>query len=542
MKEKRSDNTKPQAPGLGRRDLMKMGAVAGVAAMTQMLHAPRASAQEAATGLTQDQRSAYRPEAWREAERYAGVKMETGPGWKNDSNRASGNGPMDDTSRQIVEYVSAFSESNLTDPLVSAFHNTMVDSIASLISGFESEPARICARLARTTQSDLKSTVLGYGITTSPELAAYANSSMLRYTDFNDHISDMMGGVLAIGEALHSTGTQVMMAIILAYQIDAALNDAGGNIDGLDFGLYYAPAVAVAMGKLLGLNEDQLANALSVALSLHIPVRVDRSGTLSMQKGCSTAEAVRVATFCALAAREGMTGPAQPFEGRDGLWDRITGPYKEKLRLPPSGQPGIALTTGIKRRPAEGYTQALHETIIPQVRAWTKAADIASIHVEMNFSGWLEIADPPKWDPRNRETADHSMAYEVARALIDGDVYVDSFTHEKIMDPVARGLMEKITVSVNPDYVYQGQVRMTVRTKAGGKLIKETSNPRGENNFGSPVTHEEIIAKFNRICAFMHVSDEQKDRALAQWSNLRAVKDIAEPMQNLAKFGRPLPL
>lgn len=160
----------------------------------------------------------------------------------------------------------------------------------------------------------------------------------------------------------------------------------------------------------------------------------------------------------------------------------------------------------------------------------------------MNFSGWLEIADPPKWDPRNRETADHSMAYEVARALIDGDVYVDSFTHEKIMDPVARGLMEKITVSVNPDYAYQGQVRMTVRTKAGGKLIKETSNPRGENNFGSPVTHEEIIAKFNRICAFMHVSDEQKDRALAQWSNLRAVKDIAEPMQNLAKFGRPLPL
>jgi 2-methylcitrate dehydratase PrpD len=42
---------------------------------------------------------------------------------------------------------------------------------------------------------------LGYGVTTSPELAAYANTCMVRHTDFNDHASDMMPGVLAIGEA-----------------------------------------------------------------------------------------------------------------------------------------------------------------------------------------------------------------------------------------------------------------------------------------------------------------------------------------------------
>jgi 2-methylcitrate dehydratase PrpD len=110
------------------------------------------------------------------------------------------------------------------------------------------------------------------------------------------------------------------------------------------------------------------------------------------------------------------------------------------------------------------------------------------------------------------------------------------------MKPAVRQLMEKITVSANRDYPYQGQVRMTVRKKDGSELIKETSNPTGANNFGPPVTHEEIIAKYHRICAFMHVADGQKDRALAQWSNLRAVKDIAEPMQTLAKFGRPLPL
>src|SRR5262249_43478298 len=138
----------------------------------------------------------------------------TGPGWKNDASRASGNGSMDRTSRQLVRYVSGFSESNLTNPLVDALGVTMVDTIACLISGFETESARICARLARRVSSDLKSTVMGYGVTTTPELATFANSTMVRHADFNDivgggHQSDMIPGILAIGEALHATGSQV---------------------------------------------------------------------------------------------------------------------------------------------------------------------------------------------------------------------------------------------------------------------------------------------------------------------------------------------
>ena len=234
---------------------------------------------------------------------------------------------------------------------------------------------------------------------------------------------------------------------------------------------------AVAAGKLLGLNEDQLANALSLALTMHVPLRVNRAGTLSMQKGCATADAARSAVFAALAAREGMTGPAEPFEGRDGLWDKITGPYRQ-LRLPPAPPNGTGLNNIIKRYPAEAYTLAVLQSVIPEVRKWTRVEDIAAIHVELNFVGWLEIADPPKWDPRNRETADHSLAYEIARALVDGEIWLDSFGPDKLMDPAVRGLMEKITASVNPDYSYHGQMRMTVRTKAGTELVREL----GRNN------------------------------------------------------------
>ena len=134
------------------------------------------------------------------------------------------------------------------------------------------------------------------------------------------------------------------------------------------------------------------------------------------------------------------------------------------------------------------------------------------------------------------------MPYEIARALIDGEIWIDSFEPEKLMEPAVRALMEKITASANPEYSYHGQMRITVRTRSGGELIREIGKSNTGISLGSPVTQEEIVAKFNRVFAFMNVSDEQRDRALAQWSDLRAVNDIAEPMQNLARFGRPRPL
>ena len=167
------DASNKPANGIDRRRLLKLGAGMGAGVVMGGALEPRRARRHSSAG---------------------GPPLQSGPGWKHTSTRASGNGAMDATSRRIVEYVHAFSAADLTPRLQDAFANTMLDTIASLVSGFESEPARICARLARAQRGDLRSTVLGYGIVTTPELAAYANSSMIRHTDFNDHTSDMIGG------------------------------------------------------------------------------------------------------------------------------------------------------------------------------------------------------------------------------------------------------------------------------------------------------------------------------------------------------------
>jgi 2-methylcitrate dehydratase len=518
-------NTRAGSPFLDRRDLLKACVGAGVwAART-----PKFSAS------TEDQDSTSESKA---------AVAETGPGWRNEAHRASGNGPMDDESRELVHYVGSFSERDLTNSLVDAVSLTMLDSIASLIAGFESEPARITARMARSMRSDLKSTVLGYGITTSPEMATLANGIMLRYSDFNDvspggHFSDMISAVLAVGEAFHSTGTQVMVAIALAYEIAGALAAAGANAKGWD-SPFELPAVALAVGKLMSLSEDQLANALSLALVAHMPMSVSHEGTLSMWKGCHAAESARCAVFSTMLAREGLTGPCQPFRAKGGLFDHI-GSFKA-LRLPSAGTNGemVIERTTYKRYPSEAATQSVLD-MIPAVRAWTQPDDISAILIELPYSWWQELADPPKWDPLNRETADHSLPCVVARALIDGEIYVDSFSPAKIADPAVRRLMTATRVRPNTATAaglsLVGVTRLTVRTKTRGELVKEAAL-----DSNTPMTREEIVSKFERVCAARQVVRAQQDRAREQWLNLGTVHDIAEPLRTLANFGRPAPL
>jgi 2-methylcitrate dehydratase len=505
---------------LHRRDLLKIGLGAGAGmALGNLMDAPTAVAQESPDRAVQ-------------------VKTQTQSGWVNDANRASGNGPMDDITRQVVEYVASFSKAQVTDSMTTAVCYTLLDTMAALIAGFESEPARINARLARTVRSDLKSTVLGYGITTTPEMAAFANGCMLRHTDFNDipHDSDILSGILAIGEATHASGADMVLAIALGYEVVGSLGAAARDEVGGWDAPFNGAASAMAMGKLLNLNQDQLANALSLSIVPHIPLKVTHVGALSMWKGCHSAEAIRCAVFSALLAREGMTGPSQPFQGRQGLGDQL-GPFRQ-LKIPAAGLEGKSVIerAGYKRFPSEGSTQSVLE-ITPAIFQWTKAAEIESIFVELPFDGWQETADPPKWDPRNRETADHSMPYVIARALIDGDIYLDSFSPEKYSDSVALDLMKKIIVAPDYSFTYQGEARLTVRTKDGRQLVKET-----RVHMAAPMTHNDIVQKFNRVCAFRGIPDVQRNHAMEQVLNLHKIADFSDLMLSFAKFGSPKPL
>src|SRR5262249_19031103 len=90
----------------------------------------------------------------------------------------------------------------------------------------------------------------------------------------------------------------------------------------------HSPMMAMAAGKLLKLNEDQLGNALALAVVAHLTLYIEHYEVPnSMSKANHDAELVRAGIFAALSAQQGITGPAEPFEGAKGLMDAITGRF-----------------------------------------------------------------------------------------------------------------------------------------------------------------------------------------------------------------------
>src|SRR5262245_831419 len=222
---------------------------------------------------------------------------------------------MDKTTTTLVEYAESFKLDGMSESAVKATRDHLFDSIACAVIGSGTEPARISAKVASMIHADNEATVFGYGVRTSPEVAAFANTGMIRTYDYNDghgggggHASDMTSGSLAAGEAVHASGLEVLGAIALSYEISGGLGYEGkANGFGLDQGTFQNVAVALAAGKLMGLTPDQLGNAASLALVPNLPLGVSRWGELSMMKGYATSFSTRNGVFSAMLAKEGFT-------------------------------------------------------------------------------------------------------------------------------------------------------------------------------------------------------------------------------------------
>jgi 2-methylcitrate dehydratase len=460
---------------------------------------------------------------------------------------------MDKTTALLVEYAQDFSYAAITSPARDATLRHLVDSIACAVAGYSKEPAQIAVRVARTVSGISPATVFGAGLTSHPAYATFANTIMIRGLDWNDgmlakgggHPSDMIAALIATAETLGSSGADLLEAIALSYEVLGALgNGAPATQRGWDQGTFMGAATAAGIGKLRHFTGAQLANAISLSIVPSIPLMVTRRGELSMWKGAATADAVMHALTMTQYAGEGMTGPAEPFEGTAGVFEQVTGPFELSLPAYPGGH-YITEISHQKMFPAESHSQALLG-LMPTVREWTSVDEIESIDVEAYSVMRVAIGlDPSVWDPKNRETADHSLPYLLSVALVDGDVTVDSFTDERIADPALRPVMAKISVRENEEFTAgyrppgmeiagSPKVRITVRTKSGGQLQEIVTYPRGHMN--NPMSVADIDAKIDRTCRGV-IPDEHRDAVRKAWWTIEEAPDLTEAIATIADFG-----
>ena len=442
---------------------------------------------------------------------------------------------MDRTADLLADYASSLTYEDLTPEAAHHVRRRLLDSLGCALGAYNSEPARIARKLAGQISHSQPARVIGSGQATSPDMAAFANTVMVRYLDCNDnffsvaggHPSDMIPAALAMADSTHSSGAQAMTAIAVAYQAFCSIADQVplGEL-GWDQGVLAALGSACAAANLMGLSPDQTREAVSLAVTPNVALGQTRVGELSMWKGCATAAAARAGVFAAVLAREGISGPPEPFEGRRGLWEQL-GWSADLESLCAKTSDFKVVEPGFKYFPSQIHTQAAI-WMAHALREKASLEEIEAIHLETYHAAWSSAGnDSNKWDPRTRETADHSLPYLIAVALADGEVTPASFEDHRLHDPSLRPLMAKISVSERPDYTERypeaQPSTMTLTTSSGARFVEESVYPKGHPR--NPLSDAEVEEKFHRL-AGPTLPENARVELVAQAGRLETLPDL----------------
>jgi 2-methylcitrate dehydratase len=303
---------------------------------------------------------------------------------------------------------------------------------------------------------------------------------------------------------------------------------------GWDQGMFSVIGAACGAGKAMGLDRQTMGHALSLAIVPNLPLGVTRLGELSMWKGCAAACATRAGIFAAQLAQEGMTGPAEPFDGPRGLWDQAVGQPVALQQLGGGHEPFRITATSFKFFPSQIHTQAPISLAV-ELHAQVPAEDIAAIRIRSYRSAVRSAAtDPQKWDPQTRETADHSIPFLVATAFQDGAVTPASFTTDRIHSPALRQLMAKMTIEEDAEFTQafpeEFNCWMEITSRSGQRFTAETAHPKGHRQ--NPLSDAELEAKLQHLAAGA-LTEPQCRAALAQLWSLEQAPNLHQLFDSL---------
>src|SRR5579859_7659395 len=264
---------------------------------------------------------------------------------------------------------------------------------------------------------------------TAPDRAAFYNSALVRYLDYNDsyiaknetcHPSDNLGAVLAASEYARGSGREFLTALALAYQVQCRLSDvAPVRAKGFDHTTQGAYAVAVGASKALGLDRERMANAIAISGTAYNALRVTRTGSLSNWKGLAYPDTAFGATHATFLAMRGITGPLEVFEGNKGLMDAITGRFEldwsqENLEA--------VRRTSVKKYNAEFHSQSALEGVL-ELRAahHIRPQEIERVHIDIFDVAYSIIGGGEEGDKqqvRTKEEAHHSLPYIDRKSVV----------------------------------------------------------------------------------------------------------------------------
>jgi 2-methylcitrate dehydratase len=450
-------------------------------------------------------------------------------------------------SRTISEFAVNLKYNNLPKEVVHEVKRYLYDSIGCAFGGYRTKDVKILHSIYKEMSGKKESTVIGFGNRIPAVNATLVNSLMIRALDFNDiywkedpsHPSDIIPAALSTAEMVGASMKEVITAIVLAYEFEQRLCEfAAPGIrerkwHHATLTQFVSPIVA---GKILGLNVDQMVNAIGISGSHNHTIGCPTAGKLTMMKNTVDPIAVQSGVFAALMAKHGYTGTEAVYEGKEGFMDCFLGYNVKEQKVEPlsmKGRDGVSewkwnidkligelgvsykiLECSMKAFPTEALT---HTHISATLKVITKNNitydQIESVTLTTLAQAYDILFDPHKYRPESRETADHSLPYCIAVALVDHKITTQSFSDKKLNDPRIWEVIDKIHGEPSKEFEKMFPAKqpskVVIKTKDGKEFSEYLEYPKGDPR--EPMTEEDLDNKFNALTERLLVAGRKKE-------------------------------
>jgi len=419
----------------------------------------------------------------------------------------------------------------------------LLDSLGCALGGYQQPDVEMALEVLSEIAGRGLCTVFGSGRRFDPVSASLANALMIRCMDYNDiywkqdpsHPSDIFPAAIACCERARVGGKELIVGIVLGHEFEMRFCEAA--FPGIrERGWHHATLTAfvspIVAGRALRLSADQIQHAIGISASRHCTLGAVTAGKLTMMKNTVDPMATQIGVFAALLAEKGYTGPEHVVDGKEGMTHVFKPEWKLNLLTDGLGESWRITQCGMKGFPTEALTHTPISAVLDLVKSNDLHPDqVTKIQIRSLARAADILSDPSKYDPRSKETADHSLPYVIAAALVERQVTPSQFTMEKIMDPAIRAQLQKIEVVADPEiekaFPALQRVIVHIDTRDGRSFNKQLDYPKGDPR--NPLTDKEVEEKFSALAEGVLSTDAQKRVKDAIW-NLERVGSVSELM------------
>ncbi len=410
----------------------------------------------------------------------------------------------------MARWAAALEYKHLSQDAVYQAKRFLLDSVGCALGGYQQHDVKIALAVLDEIAGKGPATVIGSGKRMDAVSASLANALMIRCMDYNDiywkqdpsHPSDIFPAALAACERAKSGGKELIVGLVLGHEFEMRFCEAA--FPGIrERGWHHATLTAfvspIVAGRMLRLDWEQIQHAIGISASRHATLGAVTAGKLTMMKNTVDPMATQSGMLAALMAERGYTGPEHVVDGKEGLTHCFGPEWKLNLLTDGLGESWRITQCGMKAFPTEALTHTPISAVLDIVKSNDLKPDqVAKVQIRSLARAADILSDPSKYDPRTKETADHSLPYVIAAAIADRQVTPVQFEMKKIMDPTIRAQLKKVEVVADPEIekVFPALQRVIVNltTTDGRTFTKRLDYPKGDPR--NPLSDAEVEEKF----------------------------------------------